>query len=80
MDSKATQPKNTVSPIIGRLLVLLVSSKITDTKAVHWLNALVPILCTLAGIVMDVKKVQYENALDPIVSTLAGMVMDGIMV
>ena len=40
------------------------------------LNTLLPMLVTLAGMVMEVKPDAFWNALDPMLVTLAGMVME----
>lgn len=57
---------NALVSMVVRLLVPLVPSKVTDTKAVHRPNALIPIVSTLAGIVIDVIAVPV-NVVSPIV-------------
>ena len=54
----------------------LLSSTIIEVRPLQELNALLPMLITLLGMVTDVSLEQPENASYPMVVTLLGMVME----
>jgi hypothetical protein len=64
--------KNKSVPNVGGVVRL----KVTKLRLVQPLNALLPILVTLFGIVMDSSLVQPLNALSPILVTLPPIVID----
>ena len=71
------EPKNAPYPMeVSRAGSSRVSVKLIDSSEVAPWNALLPMLSTLAGIVMEVRSVAKRNAISPMVFTLAGIVME----
>ena len=75
--SKLFAFSNASSPMVVKLEL---GSNVTETKTGVFLNALSPILVTLAGMVMEVKLDAPSNALDPMLVTPGPITTDEISV